>query len=108
VNVLLLVAMPPGVVITILPVFAPLGTRRVTFVSELTVKEPTCTPPTVIFVAWISPDPVTVTVLPDGPLLGVKLVILGVTLNILLLKSMPDDVVTETNPVSPDGTMAVK
>jgi len=37
VNALLLVALPPGVVITILLVFAPLGTTKVTCVSELTV-----------------------------------------------------------------------
>jgi len=108
VNALLLVALPPGVVITILPVFAPPGTTKVTCVSELTVKDPTCTPPTVIFTDWISPDPGTATVVTAGPLLGAKLVILGVTLNILLLKSVPDGVVTRTNPVSPAGTLAVR
>ena len=44
-------AVPPGVVITIFPVFAPLGTVAVTCVSELTVKLVAATPPNVTFVA---------------------------------------------------------
>lgn len=45
-----LVAVPPGVVIPILPVFAPVGTFAVTFVSEITVKLVAFTPPKVTFV----------------------------------------------------------
>jgi hypothetical protein len=40
-----LVAMPPGVVITILPVFAPLGTVAVTCESEFAVKVAALLPP---------------------------------------------------------------
>ena len=42
-------AVPPGVVITIFPVFAPLGTVADTCVSELTVKLVALTPPNVTF-----------------------------------------------------------
>ena len=45
-----LVAVPPGVVIAILPVFAPVGTVAVTCVSEFMVKLVAATPPNVTFV----------------------------------------------------------
>src|SRR5208337_3144160 len=45
-----LVAVPPGVVIAIFPVFAPVGTYAVTCVSEFTVKLVAATPPNVTFV----------------------------------------------------------
>ena len=45
-----LVAVPPGVVITIFPVFAPVGTLAITCVSEFTVKVGAFTPPNVTFV----------------------------------------------------------
>jgi hypothetical protein len=45
-----LVAVPPGVVIAILLVFAPVGTVAVTCVSEFTVKLVAATPPNVTFV----------------------------------------------------------
>jgi hypothetical protein len=41
---------------------------------------------------------------PTAPWAGAMLVILGVTRYALLLRSLPEDVVTVTNPVSPDGT----
>ena len=44
-----LVALPPGVVIVIFPVCAPLGTVAVTFVSEFTLKAVAITPPNVTF-----------------------------------------------------------
>ena len=46
-----LVAVPPGVVTTILPVFAPVGTVAVICVSEFTVKMVAFTAPNVTFVA---------------------------------------------------------
>jgi hypothetical protein len=53
--------------------------------------------------------PVIVTNAPTSPLVGVKLVIWGVTRNFLLLVSVPPDVVTFTKPVvAPLGTAAVK
>jgi hypothetical protein len=47
IKLLLLVALPPFVVIPILPVLAPLGTTAVTFMSEFTVKVVALTPPKV-------------------------------------------------------------
>ena len=73
-----LIAFPPGVVIPILPVLAPVGTAAVTCVSEFTVKV-AFTPPKVTFVALMSPVPVIVTDVPTGPLGGLKLSTTGVT-----------------------------
>jgi hypothetical protein len=47
-----LVAVPPGVVIAIFPVFAPVGTFAVTCVSELTTTVVALTPPNVSFVVF--------------------------------------------------------
>jgi hypothetical protein len=49
VKLLALDAVPAGVVITIFPVFAPVGTVAVTCVSEFTVKLIAATPPKVTF-----------------------------------------------------------
>jgi hypothetical protein len=106
--VVVLVALPPGVVTAIFPGLAPVGTRSVTRKSEFTVKEVTFTPPTVRPNAWINPVPVSTIESPAFPLVGAKLVTLGVTLKILLLNRAPEDVVTMTNPVSPLGTIAVR
>jgi hypothetical protein len=91
-------AVPPGVVIAIFPVTAPLGTTAVTFVSENTVKPVAFTPPNVTFVVCLRLTPVMVTDVPTGPLVGEKLVICGMTRNILLLFSVPPEVVTVTRP----------
>jgi hypothetical protein len=107
VKVPVLIVLPPGVVTPIFPLFAPVGTRNVSFESVFTVYEVTATPPTVIFAVWISPVPVRTIGSPTFPLVGEKLMSLGGTLNILLLISVPDPVVTATNPVSPEGTVAV-
>ena len=45
-----LAAIPPGVVIAIFPVFAPVGTSAITFLSESTVTLVAGTPPNVTFV----------------------------------------------------------
>jgi hypothetical protein len=50
VKLVALAALPPGVVIAIFPVFAPVGTVAVTCVSEFTVKLVAFTPPNVTFV----------------------------------------------------------
>jgi hypothetical protein len=66
----------------------------------------------VTFVVWVRLTPVivtTVTTVPAGPLVGVKLFICGLTLNILLLCKLPVEVVMVTRPVvAPVGTTAVK
>jgi hypothetical protein len=49
VNTPELVAVPPGVVITILPVFAPVGTVAFTCRSEVMLKLVVATPPNVTF-----------------------------------------------------------
>ena len=48
VKTALLVALPPGVVKTTFPVLAPVGTAKVTCLSEFTVNAVTCFPSTVI------------------------------------------------------------
>jgi hypothetical protein len=107
VNVPELVAVPPGVVIAILPAATPLGTVAVTFVSELTVKL-ALTPQKVTLVVCLRLTPVMVTKAPTVPLVGEKPVICGITRNNLLLLSVPREVVTVTKPVvAPLGTVAV-
>ena len=53
----LLMAVPPGVVIVMCPVFAPVGTVAVTCMSEFTVKLVAFTPPNVTFVVWVRLTP---------------------------------------------------
>src|SRR5438445_5231404 len=55
VKTVALVAVPPAVVILILPVTAPVGTVAVTCVAELTVKAVAFTPPNVSAVVCVSP-----------------------------------------------------
>ena len=74
-----LVAIPPGVVIAILPVLAPVGTAAVTCVSEFAVKVVASTPPNVTLVVLMSPVPVIVTDVPSGPLEGLKVFTSGFT-----------------------------
>src|SRR5207249_749874 len=94
VKLLLLVAVPPGVVTLSGPLVAPLGTVAAIEVEEFTVK----------------PVPLIVTLVPTGPLVGVKLVIVGalaVTVKLLLLVAVPPGVVTLSGPlVAPLGTVA--
>jgi len=61
VKLVALSAVPPGVVIPILPVFAPEGTVAITCVSESTVKLVAATPPKVTFVVCVKLTPVIVT-----------------------------------------------
>ena len=74
-----LVTVPPAVVIAIGPVFASSGTVAVTLVLESTVKLVAATPSKVTLVVPVRLTPVMVTSVPTGPLVGVKLVICGVT-----------------------------
>ena len=107
VNVALLFAVPPAVLMEIFPVFAPAGTVAVIVVPEFTVYV-AFTAPNFTWLAPMNPDPVTVTCVPTGPLVGVILLITGTTLKLRLLVSVPDGVVTVTNPVVPSsGTVAV-
>ena len=61
-----------GVVTVIGPVVAPVGTVAVIWVEELTVKLVALAPLKVTAVAPVKPAPVMVTLVPTGPLLGLK------------------------------------
>ena len=108
VKFVVLVTPPPFVIMEIWPVAAPVGTVAVIWVSEFTVKEAEV-PSKATFVAWVRPAPVITTVVPTGPPGGLKVLIVGVTLNVCLLVSLLAPVVTVTGPVrAPDGTIAVR
>jgi hypothetical protein len=103
-----LVAVPPGVVTLTGPVVAPAGTIAWIAVSEATVKVAP-TPLNATAVAPVKLVPLIVTLVPTGPLVGAKLVIVGggTTLNALLLVAVPPGVVTLSGPVvAPAGTAA--
>jgi hypothetical protein len=104
-------ACPPGVVTTIGPLVAPVGTVAVICVSELTVKE-AVTPLNVTAVAPVRFVPVITTELPTAPLVGEKPVIVGgsaaETVKEVVLVAVPAGVVTAIAPVvAPVGTVAV-
>ena len=106
VNALELVAVPPGVVTLSGPDVAPAGTVVWIAVSELTVKL-AFTPLNLTAVAPVKFVPLIVTLVPTGPLVGVKLVIVGAdtTVKPLALLAVPPAVVTVSGPVAaPVGT----
>jgi hypothetical protein len=70
-------AVPPGVVTWISPVVALLGTVAVISVEEFTVKVVAETPLNLTDVAPVKLLPVIDTIVPTGPEVGVKLVIVG-------------------------------
>src|SRR2546426_6635381 len=76
VKLVVLVAVPPGVVTLSGPVVAPAGTVAWIAVSELTVKL-ALTPLKVTAVAPVKFVPLSVALLPTGPLPGVKPVSVG-------------------------------
>ena len=77
--------------------------------AELTVNELAAKPLKVTLLAPVRLVPVIVTIVPLGPLMGVKLVIVGtVTVKLLVLVAVPFAVVTATRPVAAlAGTVAV-
>ena len=106
-KLVLLVAVPPGVVIVIGPVVAPEGTVAVTWLSEFTVKVAEVAL-NFTLVAPVKLVPVRVTTVPTGPLVGLKLVMTGVTLKVPKLVAVPPCVVITSFPVlAPLGTVAV-
>jgi len=72
------VAVPCGVTIEIFPVTAALGTVVVTLVALTTANVVAATPPTETEVAPFKFVPVTEMEVPTAPLVGLKLVIVGV------------------------------
>jgi hypothetical protein len=104
-------SLPPGVVTQIFPVVAPLGTVAVIFVEDFTVNVAE-TPWNVTLVAPVKFVPVIVTVVPTGPEVGEKEVIVGlaaaVTVKFCELVAIPSGVVTLIGPVvAPEGTVVV-
>jgi hypothetical protein len=74
----------------------------------LTVNVVAVTPPKATLLVWVNPVPVITTCVPTPPLVGLKLEITGMTLNLLLLTRMPEGTVTVTEPVfALKGTTAV-
>src|SRR5207247_1462116 len=109
VKLLLLVAVPPGVVTLSGPLVAPLGTVAAIEVEEFTVK-PALVPLKVTAVAPVKFVPLIVTLVPTAPLVGVKLVIVGglSTVKLPVLVAVPPGVVTAIAPVvAVAGTFAV-
>lgn len=107
VKLLVLVPVPPAVVIEIFPVVAAAGTVAVTWVTELTVKL-ALAPLNVTELAPVTPFPLITTLVPTGPLVGVKLEIVGVTAKFVVLVAVPPPVTTEILPVvAATGTVAV-
>src|SRR5439155_19507361 len=104
-----LLAVPPGVVTLIGPLVAPAGTVAVIAVAEPTVKL-ALVPLNSTAVAPLKLVPLIVTLVPTGPLPGVKLVIVGglITVKLAALLAVPSEVVTLIGPlVAPAGTVAV-
>jgi hypothetical protein len=113
VNDAALVPVPLGVVTEIGPVVAPIGTRALILVPDLTVKLVDAVPLNFTAVAPAKPVPVIETSAPTGPLVGVNDVTVGgfppppVTVKLEGLCPVPLGVVTEIGPVvAPLGTCA--
>ena len=77
VKLVALVAMPPPVVTLMVPLVVPAATVAVICVSEFTVNEEASVPLNVTIAAPVKLVPVMVTLVPTGPLVGAKLVMLG-------------------------------
>jgi hypothetical protein len=106
-------SVPAGVVTEILPLLAPAGTVAVIFVSELIVNAADV-PANFTDVAAVNPEPLIVTDVPTGPLVGENEEIVGpdvpvlVTVNLSVLVASPSGVTTLIRPVvAPAGTVAV-
>jgi hypothetical protein len=100
-----LVSVPPEVVTLILPLVAVVGTVALIVLVETTVKV-LLMPLNFTEVTPVKPVPVIVTIVPTGPLEGVKLLIPAPIVKSLPLKTVPPGVVTLIFPVvAPAGTV---
>src|SRR5689334_3622795 len=91
------------------PLVARLGTTAVSDVSETTLKRTAGVPLNSTAVVPVKPVPVMVTVVPTGPLSGVKLVMVGagITVKLELLVAVPPGALTLIGPVvAVAGTVA--
>jgi hypothetical protein len=97
----LLEPLPPAVVTAIFPVFAPVGTVAVICVALLTVKAVAAVLLNLTAVAPVKFVPLTVTLVPTGPLVGVNDVTVGVgtTVKLPLLVAVPPGAVTAIGPL---------
>jgi hypothetical protein len=99
---------PPALVTKIEPLVAPLGTTAVNCVSDMTWNDPAAAPLNVTCVAPVKLIPVTVTLVPTDPLLGVKELTCGCPVKVLPDEPLPDVFVTLIGPLTPPpGTTAV-
>src|SRR5438445_7609250 len=108
VKLFVLVAVPPGVVTLSGPVVAPLGTVAEIEVEEVAVKL-ALVPLNRTAEAPVKFVPVIVTGVPTGPLVGVKLVIVGagMTVKLFVLVAVPPGDGALSGPVvAPLGTVA--
>jgi hypothetical protein len=107
VKLVVLLAVPPGVVTEIFAVTAPVGTVAVICVSEFTVKV-AATVPNFTAVACVKLVPVIVTTVPTGPLVGLKVFTEGVILKFNAESRLPPGSFTVIAPVvAPDVIFAV-
>jgi len=107
VKLVVLVPLPPGPVTVIGPVVAPVGTVAVIWVSEFTVNVADL-PLNLTAVAPVNPLPEMITWVPTGPWVGLKPVMAGVTVKLVVLVAVPPGPVTVIGPVvAPAGTVAV-
>src|SRR5712691_8109595 len=113
VKLLALAAVPPAVVTPMGPVPAPEGTVAWITVGELTVYVVAVTELNVTELAPVKFVPLIWTLVPTGPLVGAKSLIVGgaggglVTVKLLALVAVPPPVVTPMGPVpAPEGTVA--
>ena len=106
---LLLTAVPPGVVMVIVPVAPPLLTVAVSEVEVLTVKDAAAMPSKATADAPVKLLPVMVTAVLAAPLLGVNEVMIGAGMKVKvpLLVAVPPGVVTVIAPVAPLPTVAL-
>jgi hypothetical protein len=105
-----LVPVPAVFVTLIFPVVAPAGTVALICVSELTVNVVALVPLKLTPLAPVKPVPVSVTLVPIGPLVGVNEVITGTaaTVKFAALVPVPAEFVTLIFPlVAPVGTVAL-
>ena len=108
VKLLALLAVPPAVVTLIVPLEVPAGTVAVIAVAEFTAKL-ALVPLNRTAVAPMKFAPLIVTLAPTGPLVGVKLEMVGglMTVKLLALLAEPPEAVTLIGPlVAPAGTVA--
>jgi hypothetical protein len=108
VKLLALLAVPPAVATLIGPLEAPAGTVAVMAIAEFTAKL-ALVPLNSTAVAVVKFVPLIVTLVPTGPLVGVKLEMVGglMTVKLLALLAVPPAVVTLIGPLeAPAGTVA--